>query len=99
MKKALVGFLVFCLILLISSIWYFGLRESPIKLEKRKLSKEEISMVTSITFNDPNLNQILKESKYEVEGCWASLKYEGSNVTKIRVETLWEYYLILNKIT
>jgi len=52
MKKALVVFLVFCLILLISSIWYFGPRESPIKLEKRKLSKEEISMVTSITLNE-----------------------------------------------
>lgn len=55
------------------------------ELEKRKLSKEEMSMVTSIALNDPNLNQILKESRYEVEGCWASLKYESPNVTKISI--------------
>jgi hypothetical protein len=55
------------------------------ELDTRKLSKEEISMVTSIALNNPQVNEILKDSRYEIEGCWASLKYEGSNLTKISI--------------
>lgn len=73
------------LILLLSSIWCFGLRESPMNETRKLLSKEDISMVTSIALSDPKLNEMLKESRYRVEGCWAILKYEGSNITKISV--------------